>query len=91
MYYNYLCIVWLSFRIGKRLGFFGRGPEILKKARQEQQQPPQQQQQPLQQQQQQEEGKPKAFYGSNNFSNDGSFLDQFYKMQGMKGLFASDS
>ena len=30
-----------------------------------------------------EESKPQ--FGANNYSNDGSFLEKFYKMQGMKG------
>ncbi len=29
--------------------------------------------------------KPKLQFGANNYQNDGSFLEQFYKMQGIKG------
>ena len=35
-----------------------------------------------------EEAKPQ--FGANNYSNDGSFLEKFYKMQGMKGKTRCD-
>ena len=28
-----------------------------------------------------------AVLGSNNFNNDGSFMEKFYKIQGLKGIF----
>ncbi len=32
-----------------------------------------------------QEEKAKLQFGANNYQNDGSFLEQFYKMQGIKG------
>ncbi len=58
-------------RFGKRPGFAARQLQQQEAKRQKKEEPP--------------SDEPRATFGANNYSNDGSFLEKFYKMQGMKG------